>query len=96
MSALGQRLSSSSVSSKSAHPSTPDTRRPQQHVGFVPIVLQKSFCVGQHKFSGPCARRSNNHLRDYMFCYELTGAFGNGLEMTSVGNCGSFGPFAGN
>jgi hypothetical protein len=31
-----------------------------------------------------------------MFCYELTGDFGNGLEATSVGDCGSFGPFAGN
>jgi hypothetical protein len=31
-----------------------------------------------------------------MFCDELTGDFGNGLEATPVGNCGSFGPFAGN
>src|SRR5258708_31190689 len=41
---------------------------------------RKSFCVGQHNFSGLYARRSNNHLRDYMFCDELTGDFGNGLE----------------
>jgi hypothetical protein len=60
------------------------------------ILLQKSFCVGQHNFSGLYARRSNNHLRDYMFCDELTGEFGNGLKATSVGDCGSFGPFAGN
>src|SRR5258708_40276267 len=29
-----------------------------------PILLQKSFCVTEYKFSGPYARRSNNHLRD--------------------------------
>src|SRR5260221_13025915 len=26
-----------------------------------PILLQKSFCVTEYKFSGPYARRSNNH-----------------------------------
>jgi hypothetical protein len=31
-----------------------------------PIVLQKSFCVTEYKFSGPYARRSNNDLRDYI------------------------------
>jgi hypothetical protein len=62
----------------------------------VPILLQKSFCVHQHKFSGPYARRSNNHLRDYISCDELTGDFGNGLEATSLGDCGLFGLFAGN
>jgi hypothetical protein len=62
----------------------------------VPMLLQKSFCIDQHKFSGPYARRSNNHLRDYIICDELTGDFGNGLEVTSVGDCGSFGLFAGN
>jgi hypothetical protein len=30
------------------------------------ILLQKSFCVTQYKFSGPYARRSNNHLRGYI------------------------------
>src|ERR1700730_111376 len=29
------------------------------------ILLQKSFRVTEEKFSGPYARRSNNHLRDY-------------------------------
>src|ERR1700738_2127417 len=33
---------------------------------FLSILLQKSFCITEHKFSGPCARRSNNHLRDYI------------------------------
>jgi hypothetical protein len=32
----GQKLSSSSVGGKSAHPSTPDMPRLQRHVGFVP------------------------------------------------------------
>jgi hypothetical protein len=36
------------------------------HVSKVPIPLQSSFCIDQHKFSGPYARRSNNHLRDYI------------------------------
>jgi hypothetical protein len=60
------------------------------------ILLQKSFCIDQHKFSGPYARQSNNHLRDYLMCDELTGDFGIGLEATSVSDCGSFGLFAGN
>ena len=60
------------------------------------ILLQKSFCIDQHKFSGPYARRSNNHLRDYIICDDLTGGFGNGLEATLVGDCGSFSLFAGN
>src|ERR1022692_3707418 len=30
------------------------------HVSKVPIPLQSSFCIDQHKFSGPYARRSNN------------------------------------
>jgi len=28
------------------------------YVGFVPIVLQKSFCTGDQKFCGPQARLS--------------------------------------
>jgi hypothetical protein len=31
-----------------------------------------------------------------MICDQPTGDFGNGLEATSVGDCGSFGLFAGN
>jgi hypothetical protein len=30
-------------------------------------------------------------LRDYIICDELTGDFGNVLEATSAGDCGSFG-----
>jgi hypothetical protein len=59
------------------------------------IVLQKSFCIDQQKFSGLYARRSNIHLRDYTIFDELTGDFGNGLEAASVGDCGPFGQFAG-
>jgi hypothetical protein len=65
-------------------------------VAYWQILLQKSFCIDDHKFSGPYARRSNEHLRDYIICDELTGDFGNGLEATSVGDCGSVGQFAGN
>jgi C4-dicarboxylate-specific signal transduction histidine kinase len=36
-------------------------------------VLQKSFCIDQQKFYGLYARRSNNNLRDYIICDELTG-----------------------
>src|ERR1700730_18831236 len=60
------------------------------------ILLQKSFCIDQHKFSGPYSRRSNNHLRDYIICDELTGDFGNGLEATSVGDLRLVCQFAGN
>ena len=63
---------------------------------FARILLQKSFYTDQHKFSGPYARRSNNHLRDYVICGELTGGFGNGLEATSTGDGSSFAPFARN
>ena len=60
------------------------------------IVLQKSSCTDQHKFSGPYARRSRNHLRNYVICNELTADFSNGLEATSTGDCSSFAPFARN
>jgi hypothetical protein len=87
-------------------PGQPRSARPRANVrdgpctsresGLLRILLQKSFCVGQHSFSG-CTRGDRIiYLRDYMFCDELTGDFGNGLEATSVGNCGSLGPFAGN
>jgi hypothetical protein len=41
-------------------------------------------------------RRSNNHLRDYVICDELTGGFGNGLEPTSIGDYSSIALFARN
>ena len=43
------------------------TKQPTSgHVSMVPILLQKSFCITDCKFSGPYVRRSNNHLRDYV------------------------------
>jgi hypothetical protein len=52
------------------------------------ILLQKSFCIDQDRFSGPQARRSNSHLRDGKICDDLTGDLGNGLQTISVGDCG--------
>jgi hypothetical protein len=60
------------------------------------ILLQKSFCIDHHKLSEPYAGRSNNHLRGYIICDELTGGLGNALKVTSVGDCGSVRLFAGN
>ncbi len=71
-----------SIERRSASPTSAlkritDSTRTSRHVRKVPILLQKSFCIDQHKFSGPYARRSNDHLRDYIICDELTGDFGN-------------------
>jgi hypothetical protein len=32
---------------------------------FGPILLQKSFCSTEHKFSGPWVRLSKNYVGDY-------------------------------
>ena len=53
------------------------------------ILLQKSFCITDRKFSGSYVRRSNNH-------FELIGDFGNELEAISPCDFGSFDLFAGN
>src|SRR5437899_3705602 len=50
----------------SALPLKPDIAENGRHVRLVPILLQKSFCITDCKFSGPYVRRSNNHLRDYV------------------------------
>jgi hypothetical protein len=63
---------------------------------FWTILLQKSFCDTEDKFSGPYTLRSNNDLRDYIIGDELTGDFGNDLEATSIRDCGLFDLFAGN
>jgi len=52
--------------SMSAVTQRPDILHSVRHVCFVPILLQKSFGITECKFSGPHARRSNNHLRDYI------------------------------
>jgi hypothetical protein len=59
-------------------------------------MAAKVFCITDCKFSGPYVRRSNNNLRDYIICDELTGDFGNGLEAMSICDFGSFSLFAGN
>src|SRR4029453_17650533 len=46
-------------------PPTADIHRYDGDVRFVPIVLQKSFCVTEYKSSGPYAGGWNNHLRCY-------------------------------
>ena len=47
-------------------PRLADILKVSRHVSNVPILLQKSFCITDCKFSGPYVRRSNNHLRDYV------------------------------
>jgi hypothetical protein len=36
-----------------------------EEVCFWPILLQKSFCSTEHKFSGPWVRLSKNYVGDY-------------------------------
>jgi hypothetical protein len=59
-------------------------------------TVAKVFLHRPTQISRTDARRSNNYLRNYAICDELTGDFGNGLEPTLVGDCGAFGLFAGN
>jgi hypothetical protein len=40
------------VWAKSVHPSTADIGWLRRHVCLVPILLQKSFCITEHNFSG--------------------------------------------
>jgi hypothetical protein len=41
-----------------------DDERPA-HFRLWPILLQKSFCSTEHKFSGPWVRLSKNYVGDY-------------------------------
>jgi len=66
MSELGQSRRFDPLPTNSGLPLEADIAQRSRHVCFVPIVLQKSFCFAEYKFSGPYARRSNNHLRDYI------------------------------
>jgi hypothetical protein len=43
-----------------------DIAQYSRHVSKVPILLQNSFGIDQHKFSGPYVRRTNNDLRNYV------------------------------
>jgi hypothetical protein len=53
-------------------------------------VLQKSFCLTDHKFSGLNARRSNIDVGATLFSDELTGDFGGAFEATSIDGCRLF------
>jgi hypothetical protein len=57
-------------------------------------VLQKSFYLTDHKFSGPQGRRSNIDVGDHSFCDELTDDFGGAFEATSIDDCRLFCPLA--
>jgi len=46
--------------------STADICHGEGYVRFVPILLQKSFCITDCKFSGRYVWRSNDHLRDHI------------------------------
>jgi hypothetical protein len=66
MSALGQKQTFSRVRLMSALPPKADIAGRQLDVRFVPIVLQKSFCVLDHKISEPWARFSCKGLGGHM------------------------------
>ena len=50
----------------------------------MPILLQKPFCIEQHNFSGPYARRSNKHLRDYIIPDKRTHGRGSRASQPTV------------
>jgi hypothetical protein len=62
----GQSRRFGDVRASSALALKADIHHKARHVSKVPILLQKSFCIDRYKFSGPYARRSTNHLRDYI------------------------------
>jgi hypothetical protein len=41
-------------------------RRLQRHVGFVPIVLKKSFLADEQNFSGPLMRSKRGDVGDHI------------------------------
>jgi len=53
------------VRSMSGLPPIATELRTLLEVRFVPIVLQKSFCLTDHEFSGLWARRSNLDVGDH-------------------------------
>ncbi len=54
------------ISTKLPQLGTPYRRSGDCDFRFWQILLQNSFGIGQHKFSGPYVRRTNNDLRDYV------------------------------
>jgi hypothetical protein len=59
-------------------------------------VLQKSFRITEHNFSGPQARRSNNNVGDYIIFAEPIGNFRAEFEAISIDDCRWFRLFAEN
>src|SRR5262245_23783256 len=53
-----------------------------RHARFVPILLQKSFCTGDQKFSGLQTRLSCKDVGDLI---ALTGDLGSVIETTQIG-----------
>jgi hypothetical protein len=45
-------------------------RRPQRYVGFVPILLQKSFWGDERNFLGPLMRFVCGDVRDLIVSYK--------------------------
>jgi hypothetical protein len=66
MSALGRKRTWDCRSLMSALPPKADIAQHDRHVRFVPIVLQKSFCIVDHKISEPWARFSCKDVGGHM------------------------------
>jgi hypothetical protein len=66
--AIGLRESRSGccIADDTGEVDTPKGSPAQIRSALPSIVLQNSFCIDQHKFSGPYVRRSTNNLRDYV------------------------------
>jgi len=54
------------ISCKAGHWQMASAIRQSREVRNGPIVLQKSFCIAEHKFSGPWGQHSKNYLGDYI------------------------------
>jgi len=48
-----------------------DIARRSRHVGFVPIVLKKSFLTNERKFLGPLMRFVRGDVRDHIVTPKL-------------------------
>jgi hypothetical protein len=66
MSALGQKQTFGPFIAMSALPPKADIAKHDWDVRFVPIVLQKSFCIVDHKISEPWARFSCKDVGGHM------------------------------
>ena len=66
MSLVGQSRPKCDVRLTSALLLIATEQRTSHHVSDGPILLQKSFCVLDHKISEPWARFSSKHVRGHM------------------------------